>query len=171
MPAWHMEYLQKGDSCKWYTHAFWLFLFIMYHTRNLMFWHRNIPEAGTYHVGDRIPEIRPPPGEAPAFSWADHVGGLTTRIHAGSLAVGKCFDCKLAINWRKHYELTGREYVLNDDVDSWYCAGGGYPPERAPQGTTRTHGIGATALARMGRTPILKTARAASPVPEGGTAS
>ena len=60
--------------------------------------------------------------------------GLTTRIHAGSPAVGKCFDCKLAINWRKHYELTGREYVLNDDVDSWYCAGGGYPPRACPSG-------------------------------------
>lgn len=46
----------------------------------------------------------------------------------------------------------------------------GIPPGRAPQGITRTHGIGATALARMGRTPTLKTARAASPVPEGGTA-
>ena len=68
------------------------------------------------------------------FSWADHVRGLTTRIHAGSPAVGKCFDCKLAINWRKHYELTGREYVLNDDVDSWYCAGGGYPPRACPSG-------------------------------------
>ena len=48
--------------------------------------------------------------------------------------MGKCFDCKLAINWRKHYQNSTREYILNDNVDSWYCAGGAFPPQACPSG-------------------------------------
>jgi len=48
------------------------------------------------------------------------------------LAVGKCFDCKLAINWRMHYESSNRQYILNDDVDSWHCPGGASPPTACP---------------------------------------
>ena len=48
--------------------------------------------------------------------------------------MGRCFDCKLAISWRKHYEKSSREYILNDNVDSWYCAGGAHPPRACPSG-------------------------------------